>query len=353
MSDRSFEILHTNGLARVVELDHGRPLVTPTYFPAVSVAAMASRPMDLVRLIVESRYPRVLLSAYDVSRLNAKQRSWMTKAIHQYRASGNLAFIDCGVFESYWLSDRRWGFAEYETVIRRTEKDFYAAYDGAVHTTSARALTEGFYPLHVEKAIALAPGSQCVLIAHAVSPERLVKAVVSIVKLALRTYGGRARIPVLMVAVPERECGTHVAERAGTIAAIRRALDKVSSHALLHILGCGHPVSIATYSSAGADSFDSTDWCVAAIDWRNYCMTDFALLSATGCPCRACGKFRVENLQRGLLHNLLFYQKFCEGLQRMIRERTLRDFLLENLGITTFHRVSGAIKKSTRMDRGT
>ncbi len=345
MQSDAFEVLGKGKLGRVCQVDKSRPLVTPTYFPAVSGASKGFRPIDLIRLITDSGYPRLLVSAYDIDKFGPKQKSWALKDLRRYKASTGRVFLDCGVFESYWLHDSRWGFARYAITVRMMEADFYAAFDGAVHMPSTRALATGFSPDHLLKSMRLSSNNRCVLIAHGTNPQHLVKAVASVVVLGAKAAANTSQPPPLMVAVPERECGSGIVERCGTIAAIRRSLDAADQPILLHILGCGHPISMAAYSSVGADSFDSTDWCEAAVDWRTLSMTDFGLLRTTSCPCRVCARFKSDSLQKGLLHNLLFYQAFCIRLQSMVREGTLKDFLLETMGPSTLHALSRAVRR--------
>lgn len=309
---------------------------------------MSARPLDLIKLVIDTNYPRVLVSAYDLANLERKQQAWVASGFRGFRAAGGFVFLDCGVFESYWLRDERWDFRHYEKVVRAFEQDFHASFDGVVRSSPVRGLPMGFQPRDVVKSLGLVPDSQCVLIGHATTPERLVKVVIALAKFALARRRGQIRASPLVLAVAERECGTGVAQRAGTIASIRRSLDRIEVPVLLHVLGCGYPASIAAYSRAGADSFDSRDWSEAAIDWRNFSTVDFSLLSSTCCPCKVCKKFRIDNLQKGLLHNLLFYQTFSIQLHRMIRERTLDDFLLQVLGTRTFRSLKNAIGKHFR-----
>ena len=306
---------------------------------------MSARPIDLIKLVVDTRYPRVLVSAYDLHKLEGKQRTWAAQGLSRFRAAGGFVFLDCGVFESYWLRDDRWDFRHYERIVRAFERDFYASFDGVGRVSTTRALSIGFEPPAIRRSIRLAEDSLCALIAHAATPQRLVKAVTALAKHATAARRSVTRRSSLMVAVAERECGTSVVERAGTIAAIRVSLERVARPALLHILGCGYPTSMAAYASAGADTFDSRDWCEVAIDWRTFSTVDFSLLGPTGCPCKVCSKFRIDNLQKGLLHNLLFYQTFALRIQRMVQEGTLDDFLLEVLGERTIRQLKAATGK--------
>ena len=62
------------------------------------------------------------------------------------------------------------------------------------------------------------------------------------------------------IAVSERDCGKGILERAETLTEIRHILDKSDERFLLHVLGCGNPISMLIYAYCGSDSFDSLDW---------------------------------------------------------------------------------------------
>ncbi|MDH0941713.1 queuine tRNA-ribosyltransferase family protein, partial [Comamonas aquatica] len=69
-----------------------------------------------------------------------------------------------------------------------------------------------------------------------------------------------------MIAVPERELGRGLAERAATVQRIRQALDTLPFYQPLHLLGTGNPWSIVVLAAAGADSFDGLEWCRVVVD---------------------------------------------------------------------------------------
>jgi hypothetical protein len=65
----------------------------------------------------------------------------------------------------------------------------------------------------------------------------------------------------VMLAIPERELGVGLFQRARNLAAIRIKLGELHRYQPIHILGTGNPISIALLTAAGADSFDGLEWC--------------------------------------------------------------------------------------------
>lgn len=320
------EVISKKGLARVVSWSTTNPLVTPAYFPALSSTATGPAPVDLVRLIRDVKYPRVLASAYDVA--PPVPGAEIRAAIREHRDARNAVFLDSGVFESFWRKDAGWSFDDFRRAASRTQFDVFTSYDGAVHRRGA-ASTSGYSKKHIQDSFALAPDALGLAIVHGTSPATLVKNVRAFVAEDV-AFGG--------LAIPERECGPNVYERALTIRKIREILSDDAPR-MLHILGCGHPQAMAAYVWAGADSFDSLDWCQVGMDNRRMSYTDLSLIGSLQCECRVCSNMTTDNLQRALLHNLAFYQEFVGQLQRMIREDTLKDFLVEHLGTTLVHQV--------------
>ncbi len=69
-----------------------------------------------------------------------------------------------------------------------------------------------------------------------------------------------------MLAIPERELGDGLLERARTVRDIRRALNRLGRYYSLHLLGTGNPLSMIALAAAGADSFDGLEWCRTVAD---------------------------------------------------------------------------------------
>ncbi len=310
----------------------------PTYFPAISGTGTNALPQDLVSLVATSSYPRILVSAFD---LTALQVDHQRKAIHdlvQFRKSGGVVLLDSGAFESFWLRGDKWTFKTYSEAVRRFPSDFYCSFD-QYHVRGRPRKPVGMRLVQVADSSAkIRPDATCLFIARGPTPSRLVTAVKSLID--------RRSVPVEAIAVPERECGPNLLARSKTVAQVRSVLSERSEGIILHLLGCGHPKSLAIYAYCGADSFDSQDWSQLAVDRNTLEFVDIAHLELVHCKCGVCSRIKVDNYQRTLLHNLLFYQDFAIQLQRMIRENTMRDFLMARLGEPFLKKLETAVSIS-------
>src|SRR5437763_695165 len=69
---------------------------------------------------------------------------------------------------------------------------------------------------------------------------------------SVRSIIANSPTPLRAIAIPERECGPNLLERTGTVAKVRSLLDSVSKGTILHVLGCGFPLTAGVYTYAGA-----------------------------------------------------------------------------------------------------
>lgn len=314
--------LATTGNAAVAAWGPKQTLVTPAYFPALSSIATGARVVDLMELVAQAGYPRILISAYDLAKATSAERTRLKAAIQDHHEKGNLTFLDSGVFESYWKRDGDWSYDDFAAATGIIAPDIFTTYDGAVHR-GGPASTKGYSAAHVTASRTTTNGALCLAIVHGDSPDALVKAVSNLVKEGLTPDG---------VAIPERYCGPNIYARIQTVARIRRTLADVPERPMLHVLGCGHPQAMAAYVLAGADCFDSLDWMQVGLDPLTRSYTDLAMIGAIQCKCAVCSRVAIDNPQRNLLHNLRYYQDLGHDLQRMVRDSTLRDVVLEFLG---------------------
>jgi len=314
--------LATDGKAAVTAWGDSGALVTPAYFPALSSTATGMHVVDLMELVAQSGYPRVLVSAYDLAKASSAERARLKAAVQVHRKKGNIAFLDSGVYESYWKQDGGWSYDDFAIAASVITPDIFTTYDGAVHR-GGPASSKGYSASHISSSRATTPEALCLAIVHGDSRDRLVKAVTEVAMEALVPNG---------VAIPERQCGPNIYARIETVRRIRQALDKLPGRPMLHVLGCGHPQAIAAYVLAGADCFDSLDWMQVGLDPLTRSYTDLAMIGAIQCTCAVCSRLSIDNPQRNLLHNLRYYQDFGHELQRMVREGTLQHVVQEFLG---------------------
>jgi len=306
--------LWRNGKARSLKVGlNAKSFVTPTYFPSLSSTETTYSFRDLLHLLVDHRYPRLLLSAYDLSRLG--QMEW-SDTLTSFATSGIL-FLDSGVFESTHLSDLKWAFEDYKAIVKRIKCDLYATFD----LSRTGSGSSDYWPLMVDS-IRLSTEIKhaiCVPIFHKPKGEN----VVSEVSKGLRDHPDSCQA----IAITEKDCGQDLLERASTISQIRELVDHNGGLSVIHVLGCGDPVSMTVLCYSGADSFDSLDWVRSVIDPIQFRCHEFSQLSLLDCECAACSVSTNEYSMRVLLHNLLAYQTMTSSLRSLVREQNLPNFV--------------------------
>jgi len=323
----SSDVTYESGqFSRVIEVViNGKSLLTPTYFPAVSSYGVRFPIHSLIYLLTAYSYPRLLISAYDFYYLDDYEKEKLSGHVQEYSKKGSFVFFDSGIYESFWKADPEWTYDLYKATVSQIESDFYCSFDVL---PSPNRKTAHFRKKAFKKILEsskLSDISAFVPIMHGLTPDELISAVKSFAR----------KYPDLcsFVAIPERDCGNSIVARANTITKIRKVLDQNSSHnRILHLLGCGNPLSLALYSYCGANTFDSLEWTQHVIDQSNLTIHDFSHLELIDCKCAVCGKSKADYIERALLHNLLFYQNYVSEIQSLIRRNEIFEFLCRNIG---------------------
>jgi queuine/archaeosine tRNA-ribosyltransferase len=313
----ALKILHQHGLARSGIVSELPTLSTPTYFPAVSSTCSLGFPDEILRLLIDSGYPRALVSAYDCKRRIVGGLAGAVGLLTALRKAGCTLILDSGLFECQVLGITDWTFEDYVETSTAVPHDILLSFDAPA---SSRPRAESRPRAHPEVA--------------GKSPEGAITIIHGRDRAAIVDEARRAMVgsPKSGLAIPDRECGADLLERVRTVSAVRRAMNATDEQCILHILGCGSPVVMAVYTLAGADTFDSLDWTQGALDIRSLGLTDPLLLRFTGCRCKVCSELPGSDIHRALLHNLLFYQDFSAQLREMVRNRTTVDFLSAFVG---------------------
>lgn len=325
------------GLGRVTLWERPTPVLFPTYFPAVSSTSTNWRAIYLVRYLTESRYPRMLVSAYDLRREPRSERRQLWSLVRKFMRQGGVLMLDSGAFEAYWRRDLSWSLDVYEGVTRELEPDLASSFDPYLPSQGGK---NRLPTQRVENTVGSQRRSPGLITAvHSSSPRGLPAKVKKILD-------GSAS--ALAVGIPERECGTTLLARIQTIARVRATLDRVSPGTGIHVFGCGNPVAMAFYSYSGASSFDSQDWSEGFIDPKSLLTLDYSVASTLACNCGACKKIGDGTYDASLAHNLLFYQGHSRLLQRMIVERTLWDYLIVRSSRAFVDRVVRVLKGAAR-----
>ncbi|MBM3911025.1 MAG: hypothetical protein FJ356_05195 [Thaumarchaeota archaeon] len=294
--------------SRSLEITIGtKKLVTPTYFPAISSAATRLQLVPLIQVCVSSGYPRLLISAYDIFHLSKPHQKFAKKYLRKF-LNQNFLFLDSGTFESYWLNDRKWTFEKYKKIIANTECDFYTSFDRIPSMDSSSNEISKHVVEYSKKSSKLENNNHCISVIHG-QTSQLIKLVGTICNRNMQNA---------IIAIAERDCGKTLQDKINTIKKIRKTLNRKNETNVLHILGCGNPISMALFIMAGADSFDSVDWSRWLIDRKTLQFTDPTHRILLDCKCKVCSIKKIDPTLNVLLHNLLFYQNYLQDLRESI-----------------------------------
>lgn len=328
-------IYESQKLSRVLEISiNGKTLVTPTYFPAISSYGIEFQFGDLIYLLANYSYPRVLVSAYDLFHAGKGDRRRLLKILNTFRDKG-LFFLDSGAYESSWKDDPKWSLDSYKSLASQVECDFYSSFDFLPIEESKKTDSEfkkrTFHNILASRGIS--KKGVFVPILHGANPNHLISVLAEFVK--------RHSDLSSNIAIAERDCGVSILEKARTIIRIRRILNKNDRRNFLHLLGCGNPLSMLLFSYCGVDSFDSLDWAEHVINRDSLTMTSFSQLELLNCSCRICSKTKRGYTKKALLHNLLFYQDFVMQIQSLIKNNAISGFLSERLDKKVIRKIEG------------
>ena len=320
----SIEAISSSGNARVLKIEAGvKQLSTPTYFPAISRLRMTLPGEQVLITLVSAKYPRLLVSAYDFHEMQPLTRTKIIGEISDFFRNGSVVMLDSGIFESYWNRDSSWTFKEYSKWVKRVDSDFYFSYDLPANVTLSENKFLAKTISRINRSRSIEETSYCIPIVHGLH----IKQILSVLRKVTSIDGGLG-----MLAVSERDCGQTLSERAKTIFEIRKTLTENGLNSVLHVLGCGNPVSMAVYCYCGADTFDSLDWTQIVIERNELRLGNLSQLELLNCTCKACSREIRDPVVKALFHNLRFYQDYVMKLQAMIKRGTLRDFLLTFTG---------------------
>lgn len=315
---------NTDLLARISIVKRGnKELPTPTFFPAVS-SLQTFGVKELLEIIIKENYSKILLSSYDFSHVDGLMDDKILAELSEYGRTGNFVILDSGLFESYRKGDDKWGFSEYSETVKKVDADFYMTYD----VSPDKVVEEENLFLETEsgirKSTEIIRNGESIPIFHGHTPNSLISQV--------SKYIEGHPLNNSIIAIPERECGFSIVERATTIRQISSILRTHNETVLLHVLGCGNPLSMSLFTYCGADTFDSIDWTNSIFDRRDNKGYDISYIDLLNCSCEVCSSSGMASSERALLHNLLYFQDYVEKLRFMIKNNTLKDYIQSYFG---------------------
>jgi len=268
----------------------------------------------------------------------------MYEVIRKMQKRGVVVIMDSGNYEAYRKHDfktatnkKGWSREKFVSAVRRVPFDFAFCFDNFKTRDDAKKLTVDV--IHrtrldrdLDRTKLICP------IVHAPTSAQGVRLTDNLPEIL---YGVAKELRPHLIAVPERELGNGIVERAKAVHAIRTALNELSWYQPLHLLGTGNPWSIAVLSAAGADLFDGLEWCRTVANDENGVLYHFQHYDLFRYQARfaksSATKLSVDNKKvpyaaRVALHNLEVLNNWMEKVQNHTRDGTAKTFLAQTLG---------------------
>lgn len=345
-----------NGLVRPLELMvRGKTLRLPAFVFSLSSHETQVTPTEGAPLLHYLESGAMLISAYDAWK--SKRDSHLNSSIKKLRNSTDVLFLDSGNYEANrkndlyakqkrpngWRKEHYWKTTarlspdiafSFDTVNPKGEPERIAARIVANFRADERALQKRDYIL-------------CPIIHLPKDHEE------SLAKCAAQIVSSVAsKLDPVMLAIPERELGDGLLERAKTVRDIRKALDALGKYYPLHLLGTGNPISMIALAAAGADSFDGLEWCRTVADYDKgflFHFQQFPFFSQTRLHQIQDPRirFHLEDEEasycaKTLMFNIDFFKDWTRTMQSMIHSGQTEILLkmVPNIGSEIFKELS-------------
>lgn len=291
-----------------------KQLQTPAYFPSISSVKTPLRPLDYLCVLtaLSGLSDKYLVSAFDL--LPLKDESNSKKCIDTARDAGSVVLMDSGNYESFWKDAQgSWKQADFHSTLDAFPCDLAFGFD------------EQAPPDDDDEHISLV-----------VNRWELDQRRAGMCRIVPIVHGNRDALPELcrkvakqtgveFIAVAERRLGDGLIARAQAIKAIRQSLNSLGRYIFLHILGTGNPISMAVFSSEGADSFDGLEWCQTVVDHDSGLLfhlsqVDFFIGQTVWSDADV--PFHIK----ALAHNLEFYRDWMSRLKKANTRKLRMEF---------------------------
>lgn len=251
-------------------LINGKDIKLPLFMYSLSSFETQISPKDGLQLFSLLKQPSaILISAYDA--WNHKKDKIFLSMIRNVSRSECAVFLDSGNYESYRKNDRKskrnpegWETSKFIEIAKKISPDAAFGFDNPLSTKDINETVQRIVKgtRLDQKKIGL-NNFPVLPIVHVPKKSGVNQSELA-PKLVMETA---KELDPLMIAIPERELGDGLIERAKTVRKIRASLNMLEKYYPLHLLGAGNILSIIILAAAGADSFDGLEWCRTAGDW--------------------------------------------------------------------------------------
>lgn len=296
---------------------NGKSIETPFFVPAISSIKANWDISEYADLIKKIGYSTFLVSAYDIYR--HEKREALTKHLLE-NSSKQIFFLDNGNFEASWYKDEAWNFNKFKDILDISYPDFSFSFDVFWNKDTILRNNIKETVTSIAKTACEQKSGITIALIHSKS-EKFPEVVRKIVD----------NINPEIVAIPERELGSGIFERARVIRTLRLELDKTKRTIPIHVLGAGNPISILMYTLCGADTYDALDWSSAFINPSSGQFLNFSQKDLVDCECEACKLRNIPYEYQVMSHNLLFYLRFMDKIRNAIKTDKINSILDEYL----------------------
>jgi queuine/archaeosine tRNA-ribosyltransferase len=295
-------------------------ITLPVYFPSISSVKTSHTAADFAEYLNTPTLSvnHYLVSAYDLIRTDEQQAARLHNAMSAAMQSGKTILMDSGNYEAYWKAPTKsWSQEEFHAALDKFPCSIAFGFDEQAPPQDYREHLKLLNERHdKDKTIG---NNKVVPIVHADS---------SILPTMCKQLVFDQNLK--SIAVPERRLGDGIFERALSVRALKNALNETGSDVVLHLLGTGNPISIATYSIEGASSFDGLEWCQTVVDWEtallhHFSQADFFRLQTQH------GEAKQNTFHsRTFAHNIDFYGDWMKRLQVALSSGDGKSFARSN-----------------------
>ncbi|MEN6318928.1 MAG: toll/interleukin-1 receptor domain-containing protein [Syntrophaceae bacterium] len=312
----------------------------PCFFPSISSTAKSTLSViDHFEVLLNTKYPYFLISAYDIYKLRKNKNRKINALLKKAKQQDTIMLLDSGNYERYWLDEKFldinvddfWSEEKLISILSKSYFDFAFNYDNLKPDANPRKIIPEI-ELSVINNQEMAKYPTILPIIHSKKPEHIPKVCKEVA----------TRLEPLFIAVPERELGVGIVARAKTVTLIRKELNSTGKYYPLHILGTGNPITLLILSACGADSFDGLEWCQTAVDHNTGLLyhsnlVDFFLEQTP------IGSLDIAYAAKLLSHNLTFYKNWMAMIREGIKSGKIIDIVNKYLPVGAYEKLNQEI----------
>jgi len=313
-------------LKRPKDIINGK-IKLPSVFMSVSSHETKIVPVDAVNVLSACRIPAILISAYDL--VERRKPKALIDAVKKYKENNvdGVVLVDSGNYEKSRRGNNRWKPDDLKEVLATTPHDLAFCFDVMNPNPNVdQAVDEIVSAVERDRSFSPEP---VIPVIHA---PKLVDGGYDLQFLPqiVREVCNALEPPI--VAIPERELGAGIIARAKMVRSIRTELNKLRHYQPFHLLGTGHPWSIAILAAAGADTFDGLEWCRYTIDPDLEGINHFHHFDLFGKN----DDDRIGFAGNVAIHNLVYYRSLSEIMHDMFLKNSAERFVHGIVGKKVF-----------------